>query len=142
MLDRARAELTESGCSLVAVTPDGVCHRFKRRGVTDLYELVTSGGNLLSGSAVADKVIGKGAAALMCLGGVRKVWGGVMSRAAAEMFAIEGVEASCGTLADHIINRTGTGICPVEQLCAEASTPAECLPLIRGFLESIKQKQD
>ncbi|MBD5225771.1 MAG: DUF1893 domain-containing protein [Bacteroidales bacterium] len=129
-------------CSLVICDTEGVCHSFHRRGVADLYELVTTRPELLRGAAVADKVIGKGAAALMCIGGVRSVWSGVMSRGAADLFADAGIEASCSTLTGHIINRAGTGICPVEQLCAEATSPEECLPLISKFLESVKQKQN
>lgn len=141
-LDRARAELRASGCSLVICSADGGCHRFHKRGVADLYELVTSQPELLRGAVAADKVIGKGAAALMCAGGVTEVWSGVMSRGAAELFACNGVTASCETLADHIINRAGTGICPVEKLCSDVTTAQECLPLIGVFLESIKQKED
>ena len=133
---KAVDELIASGGSCV-VLKDGVCHSFHRRGVADLYHLLKNDPALLDGAFVADKVVGKGAAALMCLGGVSAVWSRVMSRSALRLFTRSGVEATYETLTDHIINRAGTGICPVEQLCSEADTPEECLPLIEKFLESI-----
>lgn len=141
-LQRAVSELTATGCSCVVCRPDGECHSFHRRGVADLYDMVTSRPDFLSESYVADKVVGKGAAALMCLGGVKGVWSAVMSRGAIDMFARCGIPAMCVNAVDHIINRAGTEICPVERLCAGADTPGECLPLIGNFLESVKPKQD
>jgi len=38
------------------------------------------------------------------------------------------------------MNRAGTGTCPVEQLCAGAETAAECLPLIEGFMQKMKEQ--
>ena len=39
-----------------------------------------------------------------------------------------------------IMNRAGTGTCPVEQLCAGAASAAECLPLIEGFMQKMKER--
>ena len=40
----------------------------------------------------------------------------------------------------NIVNRAGTGTCPVEQLCAGAASAAECLPLIEGFMQKMKER--
>ncbi len=47
---------------------------FTQRGVADLYDLLNQHPVFLHGAQVADKVVGKAAAALMVLGGVREVW--------------------------------------------------------------------
>lgn len=47
---------------------------FTRRGVADLYDLLVQEPEFLHGAFVADKVIGKAAASLMVLGGVRQVY--------------------------------------------------------------------
>lgn len=121
--------------SLVVEDTGGTVHVFDSRGVADLYALLHSQPELLKGANVADKVIGKGAAALMCLGGVAQVYTDVLSRPALELFSASGVEY---VVYDHlvpgIINRAGTGLCPVETLCLPCATPSECLPLIRGFI--------
>lgn len=45
---------------------------FTQRGVADLYDLLNQHPVFLHGAQVADKVVGKAAAALMVLGGVRE----------------------------------------------------------------------
>lgn len=115
----------------VAVT---VC---RRRGITDLYALLADSPETLRGAMIADKVVGKGAAALMVLGGITAVYADVISRPALHLLEYAGIPVSYGTVADNIINRAGTDICPVEKLCAEASTAGECLPLIQKFISEI-----
>ena len=54
-------------------------HTFGRRGVADLYEVYREHAEWLDHASLADKVIGKGAAALMVLGGVERVYADVIS---------------------------------------------------------------
>ena len=60
---------------------------FRERGVKDLFRLLETDPAFLAGALVADKVVGKGAAALMVLGGVRAVHAGVVSTPALGLFA-------------------------------------------------------
>ena len=68
-------------CSCVVRNGDEV-RIFRERGVKDLYRLLREEPQLLDGAFVADKVVGKGAAALMILGGVEELFADVVSRAA------------------------------------------------------------
>ena len=77
---------------------------FRERGVAALFRLLREEPQLLRGAFIADKVVGKGAAALMVLGGVEGLFADVVSRPALEL-------------------RAGTGTCPVEQLCAGRRRP-------------------
>ena len=61
-------------CSCVIRNGD-VTRIFRERGVKDLYRLLEEEPELLDGAFVADKVVGKGAAALMILGGVGFMFG-------------------------------------------------------------------
>lgn len=130
--------LHSEGCSCVVRNGDEI-RLFHRRGVMDLYLLLRDETQLLEGADIADKIIGKGAAALMILGGVGRVYTDVISQAALELFEKSGVEVEYGGVVSHIINRTGTGLCPVERLCAECATAEECLPLIEEFVKSLEQ---
>ena len=69
--------------------------------------------------------------ALYVLLGVKEVWAGVMSEAAAEVLIRHGIACAQDKLVDHIINRSGTGICPFEEAVLEIHTPAEALAAIR-----------
>lgn len=107
---------------------------FRERGVRDLYRLLIEEPETLRSAFVADKVVGKGAAALMVSGGVQGLFAGVASAPALELLREAGIEAECACEVPHIVDRTGTDICPVEKLCAGCRTAEECLPLIEMFL--------
>lgn len=107
---------------------------FDGRGISDLYVLLTNESGFLQGASVADKVVGKGAAALMVLGGVQEVYAGVISMPALDLLHKSGIAVRFGQEVPNIINRAGDGICPVEQLCRNCETAAECLPLITEFI--------
>lgn len=124
-------------CSCVVRNGDTI-RIFRERGVRDLWRLLHEEPELLDGAFVADKVVGKGAAALMAAGRVRELFADVVSHAALELLNGAGIPVSYTVAVPHIINRAGDGICPVERLCAGARTAAECLPLIEGFLTAGK----
>lgn len=131
LIDRLHAER----CSCVIRSGTQI-RTFRERGVKDLYRLLTEEPELLRGAFVADKVVGKGAAALMILGGVAEVYADVASTAALELFAQYGVGVECALEVPQIINRARTGRCPVETLCLDCRTAEECLEPIRNFIQN------
>lgn len=122
-------------CSCVVDGPAGT-YVGRQRGVADLYRWLTEEPAVLRGARVADKVIGKGAAALLVLGGATAVHADVISRPARELLRRNGVEVTFGEEVDHIINRSRTGWCPVESLCRDEESPERMLALITGFLQT------
>ena len=52
---------------------------YRRRGVIDLFELYEGDPCFMRGARLADKVIGKGAAALVALGGMAEVYADLIS---------------------------------------------------------------
>ena len=115
--------------------------KFDGRGVSDLFRLLHESPEVLEGALLADKVVGKGAAALMALGKVKEVYAEVISESAFALLEQEGIRTSYGKLVPHIINRAGTGMCPVETRCLPCKTPAECLVEIKKFIEEIHIKK-
>lgn len=129
------------GHSLV-VANGNVTRLYDGRGVSDLYHLVTGpDAPLLSGATVVDKVVGKGAAALMIVGGVKRLHAITISDAALNLLADSHITVTYDKSVDAIINRAGTGPCPVESLCADCHTAAECLPLITKFVTQLAKNQ-
>jgi iron complex outermembrane receptor protein len=109
---------------------------FHKRGVADLFFLLDNEPEFLDGSFVADKVVGKGAAALMVLGGVKHVYTDVISTPALDLFKTYGVEVTFSVVTDRIVNRTKDGLCPVETLCLDLDSPADMLNEIRQFINN------
>lgn len=136
MIDDLIKILHDGGHSLVVA--NGVIRTFDGRGVSDLYHLLTEDPGFLQGAEIADKVVGKGAAALMIIGGIASLYTDVISAPALQLLRESHVKVSFGKQVDNIINRKGDGICPVETLCLPCATARECLPLITQFIRSIK----
>lgn len=135
MIDKLIEILDNGGYSCVIASGDDI-KTFTQRGVDDLYYLVHSEPNFLRGATLADKIIGKGAAALIVKGGVSKIYTHIISQGAYDLFTSEGVEFSYGEIVPHIINRTQTGWCPVEQLCREEHEVDAILARLEEFLAS------
>lgn len=92
---------------------------FTQRGVADLYDLYQADSAFMKGAAIADKVIGKGAAALMVLGGFKTVYADIISTPALALLCEAGIETTFAQEVPHIINRDKTGWCPLEMHGAE-----------------------
>ena len=136
MLKQLRHILHTTNCSCVIANGDKI-ESFHQRGIKDLYELLNSNRSLLEGATIADKVIGKGAAALMIVGGVTMVYADVISEPAMELFKQHTIKVEYDKKVANIINRRGDGICPVEERCAECKTIEECLVKIEEFIKSM-----
>ena len=100
-----------------------------QRGVAPLVAWLDAGEG--AGGIAADKVVGRAAAFLYVLLGVRAVFAGVMSEGGRRVLTAHGIHAECGALCDVIINRAGTGMCPMEEAVRSAVRPEEALVLIR-----------
>lgn len=137
MIDQLVEILHRGNHSLVI--DNGTIHTYEGRGVSDLYHIYTSEPQILKDTSLADKVVGKGAAALMVLGGVKQIHADVISRPALTLLESCGITVTYSKLVDNIINRMGTGICPVETLCLDCTTAEECFPKITQFLAKNKQ---
>ncbi len=128
-------QLLREGNHSLAVA-NGPVRTFNGRGVSDLYNLLTKEPDALKGAKVADKVVGKGAAALMILGGVKAVHALLICDDALKLFDGTGIRVTYDNKTPMIKNATQTGLCPIEACCKECHTPEECLPKIKEFIES------
>lgn len=103
------------------------------RGVKPLVGWL-DGGVELNGFSAADKVVGKAAAFLYVLLGVTEVYAPIMSKGAVRVFAKHGVRVYCDQAVQKIVNRAGTGFCPMEEAVGDITDPAVAL-------KAIKEKQ-
>lgn len=133
--------LKSTGCSLVVRTAQGQTFTYGGRGVSDLYRLLTTQPQVLRGATVADRVVGRGAAALMILGGVARLHTLLISQPAIGWLAGSQVQFTFDRQVPAIMNRQGNGPCPVERLTAQAGTPQEALPLIAAFVRNMQNKK-
>lgn len=126
--------LHEGGYSCV-IRNKGVTRTFHQRGVADLWALCHDNEEFLKNSQLADKVIGKGAAALMIHGGVSEVYADIISCPALELLRTNGISVSYAQQTNRIMNRRGDGLCPVESLCLNKETIEEMVEEIGNFIK-------
>ncbi len=109
---------------------------FHQKGIADLYELLHRMPHFLKGAQIADKVVGKGAAALMIVGEIKRVHADIISEPAIQLFQNTSIKVTYTQTVPAIINRKGDGFCPVESLCAQANNAHACIPLIDKFVQT------
>ena len=137
-MKKAVSMLEEQGLTLAAIKGNETITS-RERGVKPLMELIDEG-KTLEGYSSADKVVGAAAAYLYVLLDVRELYAGVISRRAAEILEKYGITIEYDTLAEAIINRSGTGFCPMETAVSDAVSPENALELIRAKLNELSGK--
>lgn len=134
-LEHARRILEQEGYTCVLCKGEKIlCDT--RRGVKPLLELLDSGEDLREFSA-ADKVIGKAAAHLYYLLGVRAVHAGVISDPAKAVLEQYGIHVAFDQCVQRIQNRTQTGLCPMESAVWDISDSDDALKAIRTALKNL-----
>lgn len=124
-----------SGNHTIAVKKGDKVFTSSDRGVKPLLHLLENEKDFLKGASVADKVVGKAAALLMVLGGVKEVHTGIISEPAVEVFEKHRIPYFYEEKVKRIINRKGDGLCPMETLCIDVEEPSEAFEKIKEWLE-------
>lgn len=137
--DSAMRILENSGATLVLLGENEKIESCER-GVAKLLQLYGEKKELSSFCA-ADKVVGKGAAVLFSLLQTKEVYAEVMSKEAKEILEENGVVARFKTLTEHIVNRRGDGICPIENAVGKERDLQKALVLIQNRLAEMKKQQ-
>ena len=111
----------------------GVTTTHANRGVQDLLTLLNEQPERLRGAVVADKMIGKAAAALMIEGGVQAVYTNLICTPARELLEQAGVKVVATEEVPMILNRDRSGQCPIDSRLNEAQTAEECVAILRAM---------
>ena len=109
-----------------------------QRGVAPLLFWLDSNTDL-KGFSAADRVVGRGAAFLYCLLGVKEVYSRVMSLPALEVLREHGIQADADLFVEGIINRAGDGPCPFEAAVMNIQDANEALAAIRAKRAAIQR---
>lgn len=132
-IQKAKELLESSGASCVAVK-GGAVAQSGQPGVMALLHWLETEPEVLRGASAADKVVGKAAALLMTLGGVREVYAEIISDSARTYFEQNGVPYSYGEKVETILNRDKTGTCPMERRCLAIDSPQEAYEVLREMV--------
>lgn len=131
--------LRREKCSLV-VKNHGIVTTYSKPGVRDLEYLLDHDPEMLHGATIADKVIGKAAAAMVVVGGVKELYAEVMSKKAIPFLEEACIAYTYGTLVDTIKEEGDR--CQLEKITAPATTPEETVDLLRAHFEEKKRERE
>lgn len=136
-LQTAAEYLKKNGCTCV-LCKDETLYSSYGKGVKPLLDFIKSDISFERFSA-ADKVVGKAAALLYVLLGVKSVYADVLSERAKEVFEENDISVSFEKLVPNIQSKSG--ICPMEQTVEQVSSPEEALSVIQNTLERLMQNK-
>ncbi len=138
MLTKVKNRLSAGDCTLVVQTVEQELV-FTQRGVAPLLQCLEDKIDL-SGALVADKVVGKGAAFLYVLLGVKAVYGEVVSEKALSLLKKHNIRIEYALLVPAIRNRAKTGFCPVESAVWEMEDPVIAYHTVQKTLQQLQGK--
>lgn len=106
--------LEEKNASLVVCYQNGQIKEYYQDRIKDIKDILKENETALQGAIVADKVIGKVAASILIVAGVKEIYAEVLSKYAISVLEESKVKYQYKQKVDYIINQTKTGMCPME----------------------------
>ena len=106
-------------------------------GISPMMDYIAQGRDL-SGYSVADIIVGRAAAMLFIKAGIKEVYAQVLSLGGKEVLDKFNIPYSYGSLTDYIINRSGSGVCPMETAVADIEDAEEAYVCLRAKLDSMR----
>lgn len=138
-LEQAKAAL-QGELTFAAILKNGELFTSEKKGIAPMMALLAEDERVLEGAVIADRVIGKAAALLMQKAGVAEVYGEIVSSHAIKAFASAGLPFSYGKEVEYIINRAGTGMCPMEQTVLKITSPEEAYTALKQKLAELSAR--
>ena len=124
----------------ICLCKEGKCLFSEKRGIAPMMDFIADGVDL-SGYSVADLVVGKAAAMLFVKCGIKRVFAKTLSEHAKRVLELYGVDYEYETLAEKIINRDGTDICPMEKAVTGTDDIEEGYSIIQNKLNQLRQNK-
>lgn len=131
--------LLETGENTLAVYNGKQEYVSQKRGVMPLVDMVESGLGL-QGFSAADKIIGKASALLFAYLDVDEVYAKVISEEAKAILDKYEIKYECDEAVETIINRKGTGSCPMEIATKDIDDCDVALTVILKTLDGLNKK--
>lgn len=112
MIDFLKAKKLLIDDIILALVKDDQVITSEKRGISFLLSLACE--NKYQGYSAADKIVGKAAAFLYVIMQVENVYGETITKRAVEILRQANINVEYKILTENIINRTNTGLCPME----------------------------
>jgi hypothetical protein len=84
-----------------------------------------------------DKLVGRAAGLLLVLVSPRSVFAATMSAGAADVLRVAGIPFTCDILIPDVLNREGTGPCPMEAAVRSVDEPLAALETLERLVQTM-----
>lgn len=132
--------LLQEGHHSLVVRHGNDVRTFDGRGIRDLLYLLATEPDFLQSADVADKIVGRAAAALMITGGVRRLFTPILSLTAIDLLKRSTVEYEYTETVPCIMNRENSGLCPMEAAALDAATAEDAVEKIKQKFQTLNHK--
>ncbi len=139
-LELASKILKEEDYTCVVIKQDKE-YTSKERGVKPLLDWISIGDDF-KGASAADKVVGKAAAFLYVLLGIKEIYSIVISQPAYSVLKKYNIEVCYDNLVPAIKNRANTGFCPMESAVLDLNEPEAAYERILATREKLLNKNN
>src|SRR5574344_1615187 len=106
--------LYEKNASLIVYYSNGNITEYYKKRIDDLKEILQNDNKSLKNAIIADKIVGKVAASILTVAGVKQIYTDVISKPAIEVLEKNNIKYEYKYKVDYIINQYNTGMCPME----------------------------
>ena len=113
-LDKVIDILHKTNASLVVCYANEEIKKYYQNRIKDIKEILQNDKNALKGAVIADKVIGKVAASILAIAGVKEIYADVISEFAIPVLEKYNVKYEYKKIVEYIRNNDNTGMCPME----------------------------
>lgn len=138
-IEIAKKYLIEENLTMAIVKNRRVILKSTERGIKPLFMAIMDKKDAIKGGSLADKVIGKAAAMLCAKGGIYQIYTRTISQGAVDILEAKSISYNYDNKVDYILNRTKSGLCPVENLSKDQADVDILIKDIESFLKSIGQ---
>ncbi len=113
-LENVKKILLEKNASLVVCYKNGDIKEYYQDRIKDIKEILMKDSSILNGAVIADKVIGKVAASILAVAGVKEIYAEIISEYAIPVLEKNNVKYKFYKKVEYIKNKDNTGMCPME----------------------------
>lgn len=138
-LEKAKSLLFEEELTLVVVKDGEIIFKSKDKGIKPMFILATELKEKAKGGALADRVIGKGAAILAGYIGIKEIYTDLISQGGIERLEHYKIPYSMENSCDYIKNRDKTGYCPIENISKDIEEPLILIESIKELFKKISK---
>lgn len=135
----AKKYLRDNKLTFVAMK-EGTIYESTLQGIAPIFQKLQEHDNFLKDAFVVDKVIGKAAAMLLIMGEIKELFAEVISEHALQILKEYEILVTYQQVVPYIINRTKTGMCPMEESVLHIKQPKEAYAILEQKIAQMRKK--